>query len=399
MRRAYDYLVIGGGIIGLNIARVLKARFPDVRIGLMEKERTIGFHASGRNSGVLHAGFYYSAESFKAKFTKQGNAAMTEYCETHKLPINKCGKVVVATNDDEIKGLEELKRRGDTNKIDLAWIDEGEAREIDPNIRFYKKALYSRTTSTIDPLLICQHMAKGLQASGVDLLYGQQYVGRLSKSEGIMTNLGPVPAHIVINAAGLYADKVAQDYGFGKQYALLPFKGLYLKSHEKATNVRTNIYPVPNIKQPFLGVHFTLTVDGHAKIGPTAMPAFWRENYTWHSRFNAKEMLQALLYDTKLFLKNDFNFRGLAIEELRKSWRRYMLRKASVMVKELNPAQFDHWGQPGIRAQLVDTQKCQLVPDFIVEGDARSWHVLNAVSPAFTCSIPLSQWLVSKFAP
>jgi len=222
MKKAYDFLIVGGGIMGINIARVLNSRYPEVKVGIIEKESTIGFHASGRNSGVLHAGFYYSAESLKAKFAREGNKAMREYCESRKLPINSCGKVVVAVNDEDLPGIHELKRRGDKNKIALQWADQKQVAAIDPAIKFYKKALYSPTTATVDPLIVCKNMVKELAENGVDIEYEEKYVKR--SAEGIVTNKREIKAKTIINTAGLYADRIAQDYGYGTKYALLPFK-------------------------------------------------------------------------------------------------------------------------------------------------------------------------------
>jgi L-2-hydroxyglutarate oxidase LhgO len=195
----------------------------------------------------------------------------------------------------------------------------------------------------------------------------------------------------VVNCAGLYADRVALDFGFSRRFRILPFKGLYLYSDEPPHRLRTNIYPVPDLRNPFLGVHFTLTVDGKIKIGPTAIPAFWREQYQGLQRFDFREFLEIAWRDLGLFWSAGFDFRRLAVEELRKYSRHHLVSLAQVLATEVHPANYRKWGRPGIRAQLINIETRKLEMDFVLEGDQRSFHVLNAVSPAWTCSIPFAR--------
>lgn len=392
-----DFLIIGGGIVGLTIARRLRALHPNSAITLLEKEPAVALHGSGRNSGVLHSGFYYTADSLKAKFCVAGNAAMKEYCKAANLPINPTLKLVVATNDAEVEGLHELKRRGDANGVAVELVDEQRAAEIEPNVRTHKLALYSPNTVTVNPGDICRHMRDELEKSGVKILTNHGYQKRLSGNR-IRAGGKEFDAGVLINCAGLYADKVAHDFGFGEEYTILPFKGIYLKYSGTAKPLRTNIYPVPNLKNPFLGVHFTITGAGDIKIGPTAIPAFWRENYSGLRGFNAAEMVQIMRWQATLFAKNAFNFRSLAYEEMRKYNKRHLVGLARAMVRDLDESAFSEWSTPGIRAQLLHKKNLALVQDFVVEGDQKSLHVLNAISPAFTCSIPFAEWVVAKIA-
>lgn len=392
--RSYDYLIVGSGIIGLTIARELIRRFPDRKIAILEKEADIARHSSGRNSGVLHAGFYYTADSLKARFTREGNQAMTRYCEENNLKINKCGKVVVAVNEDELKGLHELKRRADRNGVQLHWLTEAELEKIDPNVRTHKRALYSPTTSTVDPVEVCNKLKEDIRASGVDLFFNCPYIGR----DGHVVKAGGETfwCSYFINAAGLYADRIAHESGFGKKYTIIPFKGIYLKYAKNKTDLSTNVYPVPNLKNPFLGVHFTKTVDGTIKIGPTAIPAFWRENYKGLSNFRLDEFLTILRYEIKLFISNAFRFRSLAFEEMKKYAKKHFIGLSTQMVKRIDTDGFGEFLKPGIRSQLLNKETLELVQDFVIEGDHESMHVLNAVSPAFTCSIPFARYVVDS---
>ena len=390
-----DFLIVGGGIIGITLSLELSRRFPGQRIVLIDKEAELGTHASGRNSGILHAGFYYSADSLKARFTREGNALLTSYCLERGLNINRCGKIVVAKDDTELAGLDELLERGRVNGVKLESIAEGDARKIEPRVKTVQRAIFSPTTSAVDPVEVTRSLARDALAAGVTLVRGSKYLGRSGAT--VRTSSGSIDCGYVVNAAGLYADRVARDFGFSDHYRILPFKGVYLYA-EAGEKIRTNIYSVPNLANPFLGVHFTVTTHGRTKIGPTAIPTFWREQYAGFGRFSAREMAEIVGRETMLLLRNDFNFRRLAISELKKYRRKTLVTLASQMVRDLDANKYREWGKPGIRAQLLDIRTRRLVMDFVIEGDDRSMHVLNAVSPAFTSSIPFAAHVVDRIA-
>jgi L-2-hydroxyglutarate oxidase LhgO len=383
-----DFLVIGGGVIGLSIARELRRRRPDARVLLIEKEPSCGSHASGRNSGVLHAGFYYSPDSLKAKFTRLGNEQLTAYCDEKRIPINKCGKLVVAKDAADLSSLDELFRRGQINGITLHALTETEAKTLEPRVKTFQRALFSPRTSTVNPLHVVNAMQHDALREGIQIQCDTAYQGR--DHENVRTNRNSIAAGYVVNAAGLYADKIALDYGFSEKYRILPFKGLYLYSDEPPGSIRTNIYPVPDLRNPFLGVHFTITADGKAKIGPTAIPAFWRENYEGLGNFSFRELIEVASRGLGLLTGAGFDFRRLAMEEIAKYSRSKMVSLASVLAEGVSERHYQTWGRPGIRAQLLDITKKTLEMDFVLEGDTRSMHILNAVSPAFTCSLPFA---------
>lgn len=389
-----DFLIIGGGVIGMCLALEAKRRHPASSVTILEKEKSCGLHASGRNSGVLHAGFYYTADSLKARFTRDGNAAMTAYCQERGLHINRCGKLVVARDAADLPGLDELLRRAQTNKVDVYAISRKEAEEIEPRVKTYERALFSPTTSSVDPNEVMASLIKDAVDSSIKILTETRYLGH--GPAGVRTSKGTVSAGYVINAAGLYADRVAMDFGFSKDYRILPFKGLYLYAHENTNPVRTNIYPVPDLANPFLGVHYTLTADNKVKIGPTAVPAFWREHYSGFENFNAAELVEIVGRELGLFIRNDFGFRRLALTELQKYSKSRMVKLAAGLATGVDARNYTQWGKPGVRAQLFDIRKNKLEMDFHFEGDSRSFHVLNAVSPAFTCSMPFSRYLFDQ---
>lgn len=378
-------------MIGLCIARELRRRRTNARVLLIEKEPSCGAHASGRNSGVLHAGFYYSPDSLKAKFTRLGNERLTAYCEEKRIPLNKCGKLVVAKDAADLPSLDELFRRGQLNGIELQALTEAEAKSIEPRVKTYQRALFSPRTSTVNPLQVVNAMQQDALQEGIQIQCGTAY--RRRNNGKVLTNQDNIEAGYVVNAAGLYADKIAMDYGFSEKYRILPFKGLYLYSDEPPGAIRTNIYPVPDLRNPFLGVHFTITADGKAKIGPTAIPALWRENYEGLGNVNFRELVEVASRGLGLLTGAGFDFRRLAMEEIAKYSRSKMVSLASVLAEGVVERHYQTWGRPGIRAQLLDITKKKLEMDFVLEGDNRSMHVLNAVSPAFTCSLPFASYV------
>ena len=374
-------LVVGTGIIGMTMAWEWKNKNPNDEIVIIDKEAHEAFHASGKNSGVLHAGFYYSSDSLKAKLTAEGNRLMKEFCYSNNIPVNETGKLVVAKNEYELQSLYELAKRSITNNAGAYLITEKDAKEIDPNAKTYRYALYSPNTATVNPRVVCRVLKEKLENKGVKFIFNMPYVKYNERYD------------FLISAAGLYADKIAHQNGIGLEYTMLPFKGLYRK-YLGDDKIKTQIYPVPNIKNPFLGVHFTLMADNTIKIGPTAIPAFWRENYTFTSRFNFKEMLEILSIETKLFIKNSFGFRDLALYEMRYYYPQNLINEAKKLVHNLR-GEFKPM-TAGIRAQLLNKKTNELVMDFLVKQKTNQIHILNAVSPAFTASFAFAKYVLNN---
>jgi L-2-hydroxyglutarate oxidase LhgO len=228
----------------------------------------------------------------------------------------------------------------------------------------------------------------------VELLFNVRALGR--KGRALHTSAGVFEAGYVINAAGLYADKLAQWYGFGEEFDILPFKGIYLYGDPRKKRPRVHIYPVPKLSRPWLGVHYTIGVGGEVKIGPTATPAFWRENYKGFQNFSLMEALNILGIEAGLFFRNDFEFREIAVEELQKYLRSVLVKQGALLVDGTPMDSFRTWGRPGIRAQLFHRKERKMLMDFVLEGDGRSLHILNAVSPAFTCALPFAEFVLDE---
>ena len=390
-----DFLLIGGGIIGISIARELKSRYPDSSVCILEKENKCGLHASGRNSGVLHAGFYYTADSFKARFTREGNQRLTEYCDAKNIKLNKCGKLVVAQNESELPWLDELMNRASKNSVPLESVTEEEGRSIEPRVKTYQKALFSPTTSSVNPKELVESLLSDAIREGVQIKSNSRYLRRAGK-RSIQTSDGAYEAKYLINVAGLYADKIGRDFGFSRDHRILPFKGLYLYSDEPPGALKTHIYPVPDLANPFLGVHFTVTTDGKTKLGPTAIPAFWREQYEGWGNFNLNEFSEIILRQAGLFLTSNFDFKALAIRELQKYSKPKLVSLASTLAEGVDIKHYRRWGPPGIRAQLLNIRTKTLEMDFFMEGDHQSMHILNAVSPGFTCALPFADYVCDQ---
>jgi L-2-hydroxyglutarate oxidase LhgO len=389
-----DFLILGGGIIGICVARELKRRFPDADVTLLEKEIACGLHASGRNSGIIHAGFYYSADSLKAKLTRAGNQAMIDYCEVKQIPLNRCGKLVVAKDEDDLPRLDELLRRGVVNGVPLENVTEKEAREIEPRVKTHQRAIFSPSTASANPQRVIEEMIEDAKNDGITIRTGVRYLR--FRNGVVVTSQASFTAGHVVNAAGLYADKIALDFGFSERYRILPFKGLYLYSDEPPNAFRTNIYPVPDLRNPFLGVHFTVKEDGRVKIGPTAIPALWREQYRGFDNFKFGEFIEVLFREAGLMLSSTFDFQTLALEEVQKYSRPRLVALASKLAHGVRPEHYRRWGEPGIRAQLLDIKNRKLEMDFVIEGDVHSTHLLNAVSPGWTCAIPFARYAVDQ---
>lgn len=388
-------VICGGGITGLSIARELVKRdYNDIVI--LEKEKEIGVHASGRNSGVLHAGIYYTPESLKAKFCLRGNELMKEFCKSKNIPIKRSGKVIVTKNEDELEILHELHKRALNNKVEVKLIDKKELSEIEPYAKTVEQALYSPLTAVVNPKDILKEIEKELiKSKKVKILKETKFI-KLINNKTILTSKGKLNFELFINAAGAYADMVAHSFGVGLEYKMLPFKGTYKKlKREKSYIVNGNIYPVPDIKNPFLCVHLTKGYDGEVYIGPTAIPAFGRENYGIFRGIDL-EAVQILYRDLIMFLKNE-KFRNPALEEPKKYLSRYFFKDVKPLAKNIEFSDISPSLKVGIRPQLVNWKTKELEMDFVVMKDSNSIHILNAISPAFTSSFAFAEFVVNEY--
>ncbi|MGA1146782.1 MAG: L-2-hydroxyglutarate oxidase [Candidatus Nanopelagicales bacterium] len=390
-----DLVVIGGGVVGLALADAWLARNPSDSVVVYDKEDHLAAHASGRNSGVLHAGFYYAPDSLKARLTRDGNRMLKEFCVERGVPLRENGKVVVTTNDTQLPALMTLLERGQANGVELELIDEASLAELEPLARTVGNALWSPNTAVASPAGVVEELAARVRERGGRVVLGNSVTG--AGPGWVMSVLeGRVSTGHVINAAGLYADTVAHWFGFGMDYRMLPFKGLYWYGNWEPGRLQRHVYPVPDPRNPFLGVHLTVTVDGRAKIGPTAIPALWREDYGGTAGLRGNELWDVVRSYPRFLTSKHHDVPGLLRAELPKYSRSYLVKQAAALVPSVRPADFTERGKPGVRAQLLHVPSGKLEMDFVVEGDARSTHMLNAVSPAWTSSLAVADYVVER---
>jgi L-2-hydroxyglutarate oxidase LhgO len=393
---AFDFGVVGAGIVGLALADRIRQVQPTATIVVFDKESSVGQHASGRNSGVLHAGFYYSPDSLKAQLTRDGNKLLREFLAAENIPIRETGKVVVAQTDADVMQLQELHRRGQANGVTTELIDETRLAELEPLAKTLNLALWSPNTAVANPLQATVALAEKVKREGTLLKLGHEVItvgpGKVVTSKGVFS-----VGH-VINAAGLYADRIAKPFGFCDDYAMLPFKGLYWYGNWAPNTLQRHVYPVPDPRNPFLGVHLTVTVDGRAKIGPTAIPIFSRESYQGFGGLTPREILEIVGLYPKFLTSKNHDVLGLIRSEMPKYSRRHLVKQAQALVPSISPADFKERGKPGIRAQLLDVKNKKLEMDFVVRGDESSTHLLNAISPAWTSAFAMAKHVCVKFA-
>jgi L-2-hydroxyglutarate oxidase LhgO len=391
----FDFGIIGSGIVGLSMANRIRQVHPNATIAVFDKEKSVGEHASGRNSGVLHAGFYYSPDSLKATLTRDGNKLLKEFCGQEKIRINETGKVVVAKDSSEVASLQELHRRGNANGVVTELITPDQLAELEPLAKTYELALWSPTTAVANPLEVTQGLASKVVREGTTLKLGHK-VSKVLPGR-IITNLGNYSVGHIVNCAGLYADKIAKPFGYCDDYAMLPFKGLYWYGNWAPGKLQRHVYPVPDARNPFLGVHLTVTIDGRAKIGPTAIPILSRESYAGVGGLNAKEIWNIAGIYPKFLSSKNHDVVGLIRTEMPKYLQQHLVSQAKALVPSVDPKDFKERGRPGIRAQLLDVKNKKLEMDFVVCGDENSTHLLNAVSPAWTSALAMANHVCKKF--
>lgn len=393
-RQSFDAIVIGGGIIGCALARELAHEGCDVAV--LEKESALALHTSGRNSGVVHAGFNAKPGTLKARLCLEGNQAIRRFVQEHEVPYEQTGTWVVATDEKELDGLRMLKRRGDQNGVPgLELVDGRELARQEPNSRGLW-ALFAPTGGLIDAQALTRAVAQDAQRLGATILSQQRVVDLREQADAISCSTGThrFTAGVVINCAGLYADTLAHAMGVGLDYCIVPFRGSYFSIRRSTPIVRSMLYPVPDLTLPFLGVHVTNTLHGSVLVGPDAMPAMGREAY----EFSAKNLWDlGTIAGHRFVWRMLYRYRRLLVRQwgarLRQRRKHYFWKSASRLVRGLQEEELIDDARVGIRPQLVH-QSGELVEDLLVQRTERSIHVLNVVSPGMTCSLAFARWLV-----
>jgi len=390
----YDFAVVGGGIVGLSTAEALGRRYPGAGIVVLEKEDEVARHQTGHNSGVIHSGVYYKPGSLKARFSKEGGAALAGFCREHGIAHEICGKVIVATEREELPQLEMLRERGLRNGLAVERVGPAGLKELEPHATGLA-ALRVPSAGIVDYVGVALALARVVEERGGEILTGARVKGVSDRGDGVelRTGAGTVRAGMLIGCAGLYSDRLAEMSGVEPGMKIVPFRGEYYELvPEKRYLVRNLIYSVPNPNFPFLGVHFTRTVHGGVEAGPNAVLGLAREGYK-KTDVNVRELAEVLRYGAfwRLAAKNW----RMGLEEMRRSFsKRAFVRSLQRLVPEvgeddLRPA------PAGVRAQAM-TKDGRFVDDFLIKAGKNSLHVLNAPSPAATAAFPIGEYIAER---
>jgi (S)-2-hydroxyglutarate dehydrogenase len=388
-------IVIGGGLVGLATALKLQERFPRAKATLLEKESLLGAHQSTHNSGVLHCGLYYKPGSLKAQLAVRGIRQMVDFCRRHDVPHDICGKVVVATEAEEIPRLEELLRRGASNGLDgLRRLDPAGLRSIEPHAAGIAAA-YVPEEGIVDYRAVITAMERLFLERGGRVLTNARVTGLfLRGGEWIITStVGEQKAEFIVNCAGLHCDRVSRLAGEREELRIVPFRGEYYELRPEASGlVKHLIYPVPDPAFPFLGVHFTRMILGGVECGPNAVLAFSREGYR-ASAINMRDIAEVVAFPGLWrFLRM---YPQMAVAELLRSFsKERFCRSLQRLVPEVRQSDLIH-GTSGVRAQAMSS-KGELLQDFYLVRRDKALHVLNAPSPGATASLAIGEYLVSE---
>lgn len=397
---AFDIAIVGAGIVGLATAHALIERYPDLKLVILEKEDDVARHQTGHNSGVIHSGIYYKPGSLKARLCVAGVRKLTAFCDVHGIPYQRIGKVIVATREDELPRLETLYERGVANGVPgVRKIGREELREIEPHAAGIC-AIHSPHTGIVDYKHVARVLRDVLQRRGVRVQVASKVqtitVGRADDELRIGLARGEeVAARRLINCAGLHSDAVARMMGLQPDVRIVPFRGeYYFVKPEKHYLVRGLIYPVPDPAFPFLGVHFTRTIDGQVEAGPNAVFAFAREGYAM-SRISLPDLMGTLAFPGFQKVARKW-WRTGAFEIYRSLSKAAFVRSLQVLVPEVGADDIERGGA-GVRAQAVSADG-QLVDDFRFMETPHSLHVLNAPSPAATASLAIGEHIAERAA-
>lgn len=391
-----DFLVVGGGIVGLATAWHLTQSFPDARICLLEKEPQVALHQSGRNSGVLHSGIYYKPGSLKATTCRSGKLAMQEFCESEQIRYEICGKIIVAVSSDEVARLDAIHARGIENGINCRMIDAHEMHHIEPHVTGVK-AVHVPEAGIVDYPSVCRRLAQKLTQAGHQVLFNQPVVGIEPQSQQVVVSTPSDTFHtgFLVTCGGLYSDRLARMAGLKPPAQIVPFRGEYFELRaERRELCRHLIYPVPDPNFPFLGVHFTRMVSGDVECGPNAVFALAREGYSWR-KVRLGELAESLSYSG--FLKLAARHWRMGLGEIHRSLSKAAFAKAlqrlipEIRSRDLRPC------RAGVRAQALAPDGT-MIDDFLWVSQGRMIHVCNAPSPAATAALEIGRQISQRVA-
>jgi L-2-hydroxyglutarate oxidase len=394
-----DCLIIGGGIIGLTLAREWLRRHPQSKVVVLEKEATSVAHGTGRNSGVIHSGIYYTEGSLRAKLCVSGSRQMLDYVDEHKLWNDRCGKLLVPPTESSLSSMDILLNRGSINGVEIHKVTGKEALELEPRVNTQlDQALYVPVTSVVNPKEVAERVRKDVASIGGVIQYGTSAIAISARRGTVQTLMGTFEAGTVINAAGLFADQVAKRAGLKTQYSFQPFKGKYWKHKDPEFAMRRLVYPVPDLSLPFLGVHTAHNQNGDVYFGPSSTPVIGRENYRGLQGVTLRDGLSLSASLVWKFLNNTNGLRTLSMREMKLMRLRGICDELSKIVTGVEPQNLERsLVKVGIRSQIFDSKTQHLVNDFVVVPDGRVIHILNAISPAFTASFAFAEYVLDTY--
>lgn len=391
-----DFLVVGGGIVGLATAWRLMQQFPDAKITLLEKEARVGSHQSGRNSGVLHSGIYYKPGSLKAVTCRAGKAVMEQFCREHSVRYETCGKIIVAVDDSEVPRLEHIQQRGVENGVVSHWLDAKGIRELEPHSAGIR-ALHVPEAGIVDYPAVCDKLASLLTDHGHSVRLHQEVTSVQSDPKQVTVTCGSeiFKTGFVVTCGGLYSDRLVRMSGLKPPAQIVPFRGEYFELKADRRHLCRNlIYPVPDPKFPFLGVHFTRMIGGEVECGPNAVLALAREGYTWGT-VRLGDLAESLTYGG--FLKLATRHWQMGMGEIKRSLFKSAFVKAlqrllpEIRSEDLTPC------RAGVRAQALAADG-SMIDDFLWVTAPRMVHVCNAPSPAATASLEIGRIIAERVA-
>lgn len=389
-----DVVIVGAGIVGLATAYQLTRRQPSLKITVVEKEPSVAMHQTGRNSGVLHSGIYYTPGSMKAITCRSGKAAMEAFCQTHAIPWDRCGKVIVAMEESELPALNRIQQRGIANGVECRKIDSHELKQLEPHSRGVA-ALHVPETGIVDYIAASQRLATEIEKTGSQVELGSRLRKVTTRNDRIVIHFDhrTIEARYLVNCAGLYSDRVMVDCGMKPPVRIIPFRGEYFILEKSVWGLCRNlIYPVPDPNFPFLGVHFTRMIQGGVECGPNAVLALAREGYSWRN-IRLDELAGTLCYPG--FVKLAARYWRMGAHEIGRSLSKAaFVRALQRLIPEIR---YEHLtvAPAGVRAQAVGRDG-KLVDDFLVVQEGPMLHVLNAPSPAATASLEIGNQIVDR---
>jgi L-2-hydroxyglutarate oxidase LhgO len=393
-----DLVVIGGGVVGLTIAREWLLRYPKSDVVVLEKEQNSVAHGSGRNSGVVHSGIYYTEGSLRAQLCVSGCQLMRDYVSERGLWIDHCGKLLVPPSESALGSMQILLNRGRANGVEIHQLTGKEALELEPHVNpQFDQALFVPITSVVNPKEVVERIKKDVIDTGGVIHYNASAGSIDSKCGTVQTSVGTFESPTVVNAAGLFADQVAKRAGLKTRYSFQPFKGKYWKHKNTHFKMRRLVYPVPDLDLPFLGVHTAHNSHGEVYFGPSSTPVIGRENYEGFKGISWLDGLNLSASLVKKFFCNTNGLRALALREMRLIGLEGVSNELSKIVSGIGPDDLERsLAKVGIRSQIFDTDSQHLVNDFIVVQDDKTIHILNAISPAFTASFAFARYVLDQ---